>query len=85
MLDLREPPNCCLSVSDSEDGADMRAEEASSQGSSSAEKPITVVSVQTIGARHVRLNTILLRRWVSNVAVQIINWLCFISVTSSFV
>ena len=45
MLDLREPPNCCLSVSDSEDGADMRAEEASSQGSSSAEKPITVVSV----------------------------------------
>ncbi|KAI0230284.1 Fibrocystin-L [Lamellibrachia satsuma] len=32
-------------LSDSEDGADMRAEEASSQGSSSAEKPIAAVSV----------------------------------------
>ncbi|KAI0227794.1 hypothetical protein LSAT2_021714 [Lamellibrachia satsuma] len=32
-------------VSDSEDGADMRAEEASSQGSSSAEKAIAAVTV----------------------------------------
>ncbi|KAI0237875.1 hypothetical protein LSAT2_011541 [Lamellibrachia satsuma] len=42
---LNVAPTVKPELSDSEDGADMRAEEASSQGSSSAEKAIAAVSV----------------------------------------